>query len=149
MSRRPNPNLAACGPGAKHERSSRAEPVWKGLRDWPQIAVNHIGQLIAARNRARCTQYPTDWRCCVSLAPSAASSTSVRVELNAGGCPTPIALAAGPYTRARRAAARTQPMIRNETCWLALGASDRRGGIDKLLARVVHGFALGAQTHTA
>ena len=43
-------------------------------------------------------------------------------------------------------------MIRIETIWLALGASDLRGGIDKLLAQVVHGFALGAQTldsHTA
>ncbi len=33
--------------------------------------------------------------------------------------------------------------------WLALGASDLRGGIDKLLALVVHGFALGAQAHHA
>ena len=33
--------------------------------------------------------------------------------------------------------------------WLALGASDLRGGIDKLLAQVVHGFALGAQAHHA
>jgi transposase len=38
-------------------------------------------------------------------------------------------------------------MIRIETIWLALGASDLRGGIDKLLAQVVHGFALGAQAH--
>lgn len=36
-------------------------------------------------------------------------------------------------------------MIRIDCIWLALGASDLRGGIDKLLAQVVHGFALGAQ----
>jgi transposase len=40
-------------------------------------------------------------------------------------------------------------MIRIDSIWLALGASDLRGGIDKLLAQVVHGFALGAQTHHA
>lgn len=40
-------------------------------------------------------------------------------------------------------------MIRVEAVWLALGASDLRGGIDKLLAVVVHGFALGAQAHHA
>ncbi|MEK7412281.1 MAG: IS66 family insertion sequence element accessory protein TnpB [Planctomycetota bacterium] len=40
-------------------------------------------------------------------------------------------------------------MIRIEAIWLALGASDLRGGIDKLLALVVHGFALGAQAHHA
>lgn len=40
-------------------------------------------------------------------------------------------------------------MIRVDTIWLALGASDLRGGIDRLLARVVHGFALGAQPHHA
>ena len=40
-------------------------------------------------------------------------------------------------------------MIRIECIWLALGASDLRGGIDKLLAQVVHGFALGAQAHHA
>jgi transposase len=40
-------------------------------------------------------------------------------------------------------------MIRIEAIWLALGASDLRGGIDKLLAQVVHGFALGAQAHHA
>ena len=40
-------------------------------------------------------------------------------------------------------------MIRVECIWLALGASDLRGGIDKLLAQVVHGFALGAQVHHA
>ena len=33
--------------------------------------------------------------------------------------------------------------------WLALGASDLRGGIDALLALVVRGFALGAQAHHA
>ena len=38
-------------------------------------------------------------------------------------------------------------MIRIDSIWLALGASDLRGGIDKLLAQVVHGFALGAQAH--
>lgn len=40
-------------------------------------------------------------------------------------------------------------MIRIDCIWLALGASDLRGGIDKLLARVVHGFASGAQAHHA
>ena len=40
-------------------------------------------------------------------------------------------------------------MIRVEAMWLALGASDLRGGIDKLLARVIHGFALGAEAHHA
>jgi transposase len=40
-------------------------------------------------------------------------------------------------------------MIRVDCIWLALGASDLRGGIDKLLAQVVHGFALGAQAHHA
>jgi transposase len=40
-------------------------------------------------------------------------------------------------------------VIRIEAVWLALGASDLRGGIDKLLAVVVHGFALGAQAHHA
>ena len=40
-------------------------------------------------------------------------------------------------------------MIRIDFIWLALGASDLRGGIDKLLAQVVHGFALGAQAHHA
>ena len=40
-------------------------------------------------------------------------------------------------------------MIRIETIWLALGASDLRGGIDKLLALVVCGFARGAQAHHA
>ena len=40
-------------------------------------------------------------------------------------------------------------MIRIEAVWLALGASDLRGGIDKLLALVVHGFAAGAQAHHA
>jgi transposase len=39
--------------------------------------------------------------------------------------------------------------MRIEAVWLALGASDLRGGIDKLLALVVHGFALGAQAHHA
>lgn len=38
-------------------------------------------------------------------------------------------------------------MIRIECIWLALGVSDLRGDIDKLLAQVVHGFALGAQAH--
>jgi transposase len=40
-------------------------------------------------------------------------------------------------------------MIRIEAIWLALGASDLRGGIDRLLAMVVHGFAQGAQPHHA
>ena len=40
-------------------------------------------------------------------------------------------------------------MIRIDCIWLALGVSDLRGGIDKLLAQVVHGFALGAQAHHA
>lgn len=40
-------------------------------------------------------------------------------------------------------------MIRIDCIWLALGASDLRGGIDKLLAQVVHGFVLGAQAHHA
>lgn len=40
-------------------------------------------------------------------------------------------------------------MIRIDAIWLALGASDLRGGIDKLLALVVNGFALGAQAHHA
>jgi transposase len=40
-------------------------------------------------------------------------------------------------------------MIRIDAVWLALGASDLRGGIDALLARVVRGFALGAQAHHA
>lgn len=40
-------------------------------------------------------------------------------------------------------------MIRIDVIWLALGASDLRGGIDKLLAQVVRGFALGAQAHHA
>lgn len=40
-------------------------------------------------------------------------------------------------------------MIRIDAVWLALGASDLRGGMDRLLAQVVHGFALGAQAHHA
>ena len=40
-------------------------------------------------------------------------------------------------------------MIRIDSVWLALGASDLRGGIDRLLAMVVHGFASGAQAHHA
>lgn len=40
-------------------------------------------------------------------------------------------------------------MIRIDAVWLALGASDLRGGIDRLLAMVVHGFELGAQPHHA
>ena len=40
-------------------------------------------------------------------------------------------------------------MIRVQTIWLALGASDLRGGIDKLLGQVVRGFARGAQEHHA
>ena len=40
-------------------------------------------------------------------------------------------------------------MIPVESVWLALGVSDLRGGIDSLLARVVRGFAGGAQAHHA
>ena len=40
-------------------------------------------------------------------------------------------------------------MIRIEMIWLALGASDLRGGIDALLGQVVRGFAQGAQVHHA
>jgi transposase len=40
-------------------------------------------------------------------------------------------------------------MIRIEAVWLALGASDLRGGIDRLLGLVVRGFELGAQAHHA
>jgi len=40
-------------------------------------------------------------------------------------------------------------MIRIDIIWLALGASDLRGGIDALLAQVVRGFALGTQAHHA
>lgn len=40
-------------------------------------------------------------------------------------------------------------MIRIDTVWLALGASDLRGGIDRLLAQVLRGFVLGAQAHHA
>ena len=40
-------------------------------------------------------------------------------------------------------------MIRIEMIWLALGASDLRGGIDILLAQVLRGFAGGAQAHHA
>ena len=40
-------------------------------------------------------------------------------------------------------------MIRIDAVWLALGASDLRGGIDKLLGQVVRSFAGGAQPHQA
>jgi len=40
-------------------------------------------------------------------------------------------------------------VIRVDAVWLALGASDLRGGIDALLGRVVRGFASGAQAHHA
>ena len=40
-------------------------------------------------------------------------------------------------------------MTRLEAVWLALGASDLRGGIDVLLAQVLRGFAGGAQPHQA
>jgi transposase len=40
-------------------------------------------------------------------------------------------------------------VIRIDVIWLALGASDLRGGIDKLLALVVNGFAAGVQAHHA
>ena len=39
--------------------------------------------------------------------------------------------------------------MRVEAVWLALGASDLRGGIDALLGQVVRGFAGGAQAHHA
>ena len=40
-------------------------------------------------------------------------------------------------------------MIRIDGVWLALGASDLRGGIDALLGAVVRGFEGGAQPHHA
>lgn len=40
-------------------------------------------------------------------------------------------------------------MIRIDVVWLALGASDLRGGIDRLLGQVVRSFAQGAQAHHA
>jgi len=40
-------------------------------------------------------------------------------------------------------------MIRVDRVWLALGASDLRGGIDALLGAVVRGFEGGAQPHCA
>ncbi len=40
-------------------------------------------------------------------------------------------------------------MIRIDAMWLALGASDLRGGIDALLALVLRCFAAGAQPHHA
>ena len=40
-------------------------------------------------------------------------------------------------------------MIRIDAIWLALGASDLRGGIDTLLALVLRGFAADAQPHHA
>lgn len=40
-------------------------------------------------------------------------------------------------------------MIRIDAVWLALGASDLRGGIDALLALVLRGFAGGVQPHHA
>lgn len=40
-------------------------------------------------------------------------------------------------------------MIRIEAVWLALGASDLRGGIDALLALVVRAFAQGVRPHHA
>ena len=40
-------------------------------------------------------------------------------------------------------------MIRIDAVWLALGASDLRGGIDALLALVLRAFAGGAQPHHA
>lgn len=40
-------------------------------------------------------------------------------------------------------------MIRIEAIWLAVGASDLRGGIDSLLGQVLRGFDLGAQAHHA
>lgn len=40
-------------------------------------------------------------------------------------------------------------MIRIDGVWLALGASDLRGGIDALLGAVVRGFEGGARPHHA
>jgi transposase len=40
-------------------------------------------------------------------------------------------------------------VIRVDAVWLALGASDLRGGIDALLAQVLRGFCGGAQPHHA
>jgi transposase len=40
-------------------------------------------------------------------------------------------------------------MIRIDSIWLALGASDLRAGMDTLLARVVHNVAGGAAKHSA
>lgn len=40
-------------------------------------------------------------------------------------------------------------MMRVEAVWLALGASDLRGGIDSLLALVLQAFSAGAQPHHA
>jgi transposase len=40
-------------------------------------------------------------------------------------------------------------VIRIDAVWLALGASDLRGGIDRLLGQVVRGFVGGAQPHQA
>jgi transposase len=40
-------------------------------------------------------------------------------------------------------------MMRIDAVWLALGASDLRGGIDRLLAQVVRCFEQGAQAHHA
>jgi len=40
-------------------------------------------------------------------------------------------------------------MMRIEAVWLALGASDLRGGIDALLGAVVRGHAGGVQPHHA
>ena len=40
-------------------------------------------------------------------------------------------------------------MIRVEAIWLALGASDLRGGIDVLLGLVLRSFVGGAQAHHA
>ena len=40
-------------------------------------------------------------------------------------------------------------MIRIDAIWLALGASDLRGGIDSLLAQVLRGFGQGVQPHHA
>ncbi|GAB1391172.1 IS66 family insertion sequence element accessory protein TnpB [Rubrivivax sp.] len=40
-------------------------------------------------------------------------------------------------------------MMRIDAVWLALGASDLRGGIDSLLALVLRAFAGGAQPHHA
>ncbi len=58
-------------------------------------------------------------------------------------------LAAGPCAGAGGLAQGFGVMIRIDGVWLALGASDLRGGIDVLLGAVVRNFEGGAQPHHA